>query len=147
MVANQGIYDNIESLTGKEPSEYYETNDKDISWSTVDAMLSQDIISNSEGKHYDLKYTIYGGKSVARIEYAIFDNCIGYIRWVRVSDDYKGNGLGYSLWDVAVGDMLDKNVNKIYVKAVAEGTRKIAESTGFNLDSNLSSPWMVKTFG
>lgn len=145
-MTHDDIISAIEEDTGSKPVESYDTEDnKEVDWESSEEMKKSGVIDSTVCKYFDLRYTIFGGKCVCRIEYAVF-NEIGYVRWIRVSDRYQGNGLGSMIWDLAISDMRDHGANLIYTKAVASGTRIIAENDKFNQSKEMGSPWLSKRY-
>lgn len=135
----------IEESTGSEPTESYDQDKKSVDWKTAEKMKKESIVDSLECIYFNLKYTIFGGKSVARIEYAVFDE-VGYVRWIRVNDGYQNCGIGGKIWDYAISDMRKHGANLVYTKAVASGTKIIAENDGFKKPIELPNPWLVNEY-
>lgn len=145
MMSRNKIKDTIEESTGRVPTELYDQKRKSVDWNTAKKMRKESIVDSLECTYFNLKYTIFGGKSVARIEYAVFEE-VGYVRWIRVNDGYQNCGIGGKIWDYAISDMREHGANRVYTKAVASGTEIIAESDGFREPRELSSPWLVNHY-
>jgi hypothetical protein len=131
------------SDTGK-VNEVFEKNRKKVTWNSFDNLFRKDIINGLEATVVDIKYTIYGGKGVARIQMAKRPNDgVAYIRWVRVSEDFQSEGLGGLMYS-EICEKLISECNSVLIKPVSSGMKNIARNNNFKPDDRLSDPWHKK---
>lgn len=67
----------------------------------------------------------------------------GYIGWVKVHEDFQGNGLGKKIVEDCLDELLDKNVRKVFVDCKSKPMEKIVKKLDF---SNYKGSWYVKEF-
>jgi GNAT superfamily N-acetyltransferase len=71
----------------------------------------------------------YDDRPIASISAVKYGNSFGFIGLYLVSDDYRGNGFGFKIWEVAISSLAGRNIGLDGVLAQQDNYKK----SGFNL--------------
>jgi len=92
----------------------------------------------------DTKFFTYTG---GRIKYAVSD--IGYIHKIKVDEDLRRLGIGREMISIALDDMKEQKVKKVYTKAISQAGDELTSEFGFTPHDELNKlnprdRWKVK---
>jgi hypothetical protein len=125
-------------------NENFKKKTKCVEWNTFKELLNANVAYNENAKVIDIKYTIYGGQTVARLQMCkTLESNIAYIRWVRVHEKFQNQGLGKIIYSEFCQNFT-QDCQCILLKPVSIGMKKIAEYHNFTTCDQLPTPWKKK---